>query len=63
MEQTAGLAISQSGASRSAMPRPRINQSRNEVPPGKHAKNGPRLIGYGILGIAIVLIIVGSMWA
>jgi hypothetical protein len=34
-----------------------------EVPVGKHAQTAPRLIGYGILLIALVLIVVGSAFA
>jgi hypothetical protein len=34
-----------------------------EVPVGKHAQTAPRLIGYGILLIALLLIVVGSAFA
>ena len=31
-----------------------------KVPPGKHAHKAPRLIGYGILLLALLLIVIGS---
>lgn len=32
-------------------------------PPGKYAHDGPRLIGYAILLLALLLLVVGSMLA
>jgi hypothetical protein len=34
---------------------------RKETPPGKHAHTAPRLIGYGILALAALLIAIGTL--
>lgn len=46
-------------------PYKRPGQARRnaEAPAGKHARTAPRLIGYGILLLAVLLIAVGSAFA
>jgi hypothetical protein len=40
--------------------RPDLSRRNGELPTGKHAQNAPRFIGYGILLIALALIVIGS---
>jgi hypothetical protein len=43
-------------------PHARSRQAKRnaETPAGKHARTVPRLIGYAILGLALLLIAIGS---
>jgi hypothetical protein len=44
-------------------PRP-IRPKRDQTPPpGKRTQDAPRLIGYGILLLALLLIVIGSLLA
>jgi len=41
--------------------RPGQAKRNAELPPGKHAQSAPRLIGLAILGLAAVLIAIGTV--
>jgi hypothetical protein len=43
--------------------RPSPSRRSAQLPPGKHAQRAPRLIGYGILALAALLIAIGSVIA
>jgi hypothetical protein len=47
--------------SRNAAHRRPLPSRRSDTPPGRHAQTAPRLIGYGILGLAALLIAIGTV--
>ena len=40
---------------------PRSRPGRARAPPGKYAQDGPQIIGYAILLLAVMLVAIGSM--
>jgi hypothetical protein len=50
----------QSRNAQSKLRRPSLSKRNGELPPGRHAQDAPRLIGYGILLLALALIVIGS---
>jgi hypothetical protein len=64
MERTVGLAIGPwLLSSDTTMPRPRKDSISRPSPFGKYAKSAPRLIGFGLLLVAVLLVVIGSMIA
>jgi hypothetical protein len=63
MERTAGLAIGPRKLRNTTMPRPRKSADKRPAPFGKYAKSAPRLIGFGLLFVAVLLVVIGAMIA
>ena len=63
MERTAGLAIGPWQLRNMTMPRPRNESIKRPPPFGKYAKKAPRLIGFALLFVAVLLVVIGTMIA
>jgi hypothetical protein len=49
--------------SKNAPPHRSRRSRQKAAPPGKYAQEGPRLIGYGLILLALLLIAIGSVFA